>query len=186
MLIIVSGPSGTGKNTIIDELMKINYNMEIMKSCTTRPPREDGGDNNYYNISVEEFEEKKKRGEFFEYENVHPGLWYGVLKKSLDDVIKGDKMYIKDIDVKGTEKITNFLIGKARVVRIFVDCADDVLKERLRKRGETDEQIEKRLARADFERQYKNKYDLVVNNNELNATVKIIQRYIEQRKNALI
>ena len=185
MLIIVSGPSGTGKNTIIDALIKNNYNMELMKSCTTRPERK-GGDNNYFHLTQEEFEAKKNRGEFFETEMVHQGLWYGVLNKSLEDVIKGDKMYIKDIDVKGAEKIANFLVGKTKVVRIFVDATDDVLKDRLAKRGETPEQIEKRLSRADFERGYKNKYDLVVNNNELNATVKLIQRYIDQRKNALI
>ena len=185
MLIIVSGPSGTGKNTIIDKLMEKTYNMELMKSCTTRPERA-GGDNNYFHLTEEEFEAKRKNGEFFETEMVHPGLWYGVLNKSLEDVIKGDKIYIKDIDVKGTQKIADFLVGKTKVVKIFVDAADDVLRDRLAKRGETEEQIENRLKRADFERQFKNNYDLVVNNNELNATVKLVSKYIEERKNALI
>jgi len=185
MLIIISGPSGSGKNTVINRLLDKIYNLEIMKSCTTRADRGDN-DNNYYYLTEEEFQKKIKHNEFFETEMVHAGLWYGTLKKSLEDVISGKKTYIKDIDVNGAEKISNFLLGKANVIKIFIDAPDEVLKDRLAKRGETPEQIELRLSRANYERSFKPRYDYSLNNNEIEATVKLVLNYIEKRKNAII
>ena len=185
MLIIISGPSGSGKNTVINRLLEKIYNLEIMKSCTTRQGRKDG-DNSYYYLTEEEFEKKLKNDEFFEAEMVHAGSWYGTLKKSLDEVINGEKLYIKDVDVNGAEKIANFMIGKANVIRIFIDAADEVLRDRLEKRGESPERIDIRLSRAEYERSFKPRYDYCVCNNEIEATVKLVLAYIEKRKNAII
>lgn len=185
MLIIVSGPSGSGKNTVINELLERVHNLEIMKSCTTREPRGDK-DNNYYYLSEKEFEEKKKNKEFFETEMVHQGLWYGVLNKSIENVIKGEKHYIKDIDVNGADKISNYLLGRAKVLKIFVDAPDNVLRDRLKKRGESDERIEGRVSRADYERSFKDKYDFVINNIDLSVTVKLVDKYIEEQKESLL
>ncbi len=182
MLIIISGPSGTGKNSIINGLLDKIYNLEIMKTCTTRKARK--SDNNYFYFSEEEFQKMKDNNEFFETEMVHPGLWYGVLNKSMDDVIKSEKIYIKDIDVHGAQKISEFLKGKVNVIKIFVDAPNDVLRERLIKRGETEEKADARLARADYERTFKNKYDYVIENNEFEASVRLVYNYIEKRKNA--
>ncbi len=185
MLIIISGPSGSGKNTVINRLLDKIYNLEIMKSCTTRADRGDS-DNNYYYLSEEEFEKKRKNNEFFETEMVHQGLWYGTLQKSLDEVINGQKLYIKDIDVNGAEKIADYMVGKANVIKIFVDASDEVLRDRLAKRGEAPDKIDIRLSRAEYERSFKPKYDYVVNNNEIEATIKLVLAYIEKRRNAII
>ncbi len=184
MLIIISGPSGTGKNTIINGLLDKIYNLEIMKTGTTRKARK--SDNNYFYFTEEEFEKMRKNNEFFETEMVHPGLWYGVLNKSMEDVIKSEKIYIKDVDVHGAQKIAEFLKGKVNVIKIFVDAPNDVLRERLIKRGETPEKADQRLARADYERTFKNKYDYVVQNTELEAATRLVYSYIEKRKNAII
>lgn len=186
MLIIMSGPSGSGKNAVINALLKEFNNIEIMKSCTTRKKRKGTKDDNYFYLSQKEFEERNNNGDFFETEMVHKGLWYGVLNESLENVIKGDKIYIKDIDVNGTQKIADYLVGKARVVKVFLDAPDDVLVDRLQKRGEDDESIITRQSRFAYERSFKDKYDLVVNNIVFDTTVKIIKKYIEERKLAQI
>lgn len=187
MLIIMAGPSGVGKNAVINELIKYYPNLEIMKSCTTRKPRNDK-DNNYYYLSKEEFEKKKENGEFFETEMVHSGDYYGVLSKSIETVIdeEGNKDYIKDIDVNGSDKISSFLRGKAKVLKIFLDAPDEVLKERLEKRGETPEKIELRQSRYEYERQFKSKYDVVINNIVFDTTLKLVRQAIEKRKLAQI
>jgi len=182
MLIIMSGPSGSGKNAVINALLKEFDNIEIMKSCTTRKKRKGSKDDNYFYLSQKEFEEKKNKGDFFETEMVHTGLWYGVLNESLENVIKGEKIYIKDIDVNGAQKISDYLVGKARVVKVFLDAPDNILVERLQKRGEDDESIILRQSRYEYERSFKDKYDLVVNNIVFDTTVKIIKKYIEERK----
>lgn len=185
MLIIVSGPSGSGKNTVINALLERVYNLEKFKTCTTREMRP-GGENEHYYLTEQEFEEKKKNDEFFETEMVHQGIWYGVLKKSLDDVIKGEKHFINDIDVNGAEKISNFLLGKVHVVKVFVDSPNEVLRERLKKRGEPDEKIDIRLSRAEYERSFKSKYDLVIENIEIDATKKIVENFVEKQKDIIV
>ena len=185
MLIIVSGPSGSGKNTVINALLEKVYNLEPFKSCTTRPMRP-GCENDYYYLTEEEFEKKRKNNEFFETEMVHQGIWYGVLNKSIDDVIKGEKHYIKDIDVNGADKIANFLVGKTHVIKIFVDAPNEILKERLLKRGESEEKANLRVSRAEYERTFKDRYDLKIENIELDATIRIVNRFVEQQKNTII
>ena len=117
---------------------------------------------------------------------MHQGIWYGVLNKSIDDVIKGEKHYIKDIDVNGADKIANFLIGKTHVIKIFVDAPNEILKERLLKRGESEEKANLRVSRAEYERTFKDKYDLKIENIELDATIRIVNRFVEQQKNTII
>ena len=183
----MAGPSGVGKNAIINELLKYYSNLEIMKSCTTRKPRNDK-DDNYHYLTKQEFEKRKENNEFFETEMVHSGDYYGVLSKSIDAVIEqeGDKDFIKDIDVNGSEKISAFLKGKAKVLKIFLDAPDEVLKERLEKRGESPEKIAIRQSRYEYERQFKDKYDVVINNIVFDTTLKLVRQAIEKRKLAQI
>ena len=90
--------------------------------------------------------------------------------------------YIRDIDVKGNLSIRKYLSGKCRVVSIFLDAPDEVLMSRLRERGDSEEQIKIRLSRKDFERAHKKYYDLVIENIDLNKTLKIINDYMDAIK----
>lgn len=177
MLILVSGPSGVGKSTIISELQKRHKNLKTMKTCTTRPARKkvDGA---YYHVSKQEFEKMIEENKLFEFENVHADIFYGTPFASLEKVIDGKFDYIKDVDVHGTKKIKDYLSDKARVVTIFLDSPDHELRSRLQNRGEDDEMIEKRLSRANMERSHRHLYDAVIENVDVLETTSQVENFI--------
>ena len=177
MLILVSGPSGVGKNTVIDELRKRHKNLEIMKTCTTRKDRAQN-DQTYIRTTPEQFKKMIENGELFEYENVHADIFYGTPHASLEKVLKGEKDFIKDIDVHGVEKLAKHMRDKTRVVTIFLDSDDAELERRLVKRGEERAMIEKRIARAKMERTYKDGYDIVLQNDDVQKTADQIEKRI--------
>lgn len=178
MLILISGCSGSGKNTIINKLIENNSNLVQLKSCTSRPKLErDEEKNPYIHISKEEFEEKIKNNELFEYEEVH-GNYYGILKETINDVIKSEKDYIKDIGVLGQKNMVNRLGNKVKIVSIYLDVPKQELIERLKLRGE--KEIEKRLARFDFENAHRPNYNLIIQNNDLDKTIQIIENLIKK------
>ena len=179
MLIIVSGPSGAGKNTIVDGLMKRHKKLHYMKTCTTRPDRGLKSDLAYYHISKEEFDSLVKDGKMFEYENAD--IFYGTPFASLEKVIEGKYDYIKDIDVHGTKKILDYLQGKAKVVSIFVDAPNSELKKRLTARGEKPDMIEKRLSRAAMERRYRKKYDYCLINEDVERSLDEVETFVGKK-----
>ena len=170
MLIILSGSSGSGKNTIIKEIIKRKPHVKVWKSCTTRKKRSEE-DDAYIFLTPEEFKKMQDNDEFFEVEEVHKGNLYGTLKKALENV-KDDAIYIKDIEVNGAMKLKDKL--KEHVKLIYLDVPKEVLRERIIKRGETPQSAELRLSRFDYERSFIDKYDLVIKNNELEKSVKKI------------
>ena len=181
MLILVSGPSGVGKNTVIDELKRRHKNLEFMKTCTTRESRAQN-DGAYFHVSKQEFEKMIRQGKLFEYENVHADIFYGTPFSSLEKVIAGDKDYIKDIDVRGVEKIVREIGPKAKVVTVFLDCPNAELEKRLVLRGEQPDLIQKRLSRARMERSYKKNYDLRLVNKNIEQTADKIENIAQLKK----
>lgn len=185
MFLIISGISSSGKNTVMRSLVNIRKNLKILErsSVTTRVPREgDARFNTYIYKDQEAFLKMVDEGKFVEHEEVH-GNYYGVLKEPLDSVVEDkENDYIRDIDVKGNLSIRKYLSGKCRVVSIFLDAPDEVLMSRLRERGDSEEQIKIRLSRKDFERAHKKYYDLVIENIDLNKTLKIINDYMDEIK----
>lgn len=179
MLIIISGCSGVGKNTVISQLIKRNPNLKFLKTCTSRNPRvgEDVVNGNYIYLTKEEFDKKVKNDEFFEYEEIHTNF-YGVLKSSLEDVIKDEYDYIKDIGVLGQINLVRELSDKVKVLSIFLTAPRDVLIERLKGRGEAD--IDLRLSRMEFELSYIKNYDYVIENINLDKTVQKIEKIIKK------
>ena len=173
MLVIMSGVSGVGKNTIIRELIKQFKNMQFFHSVTTRPVRD--GEDIYINMTAEEFADAEKKGKFFETAEVH-GYMYGTLNETLDKIIKNkNKIYIKDIDVYGNQAFRKHLDGKAKVLSIFLDAPNEVLYERLINRGESEERAKTRISRGEMERQHKHEYDLLIENIDMERTIKVIK-----------
>jgi len=176
-LIIVSGPSGSGKSTVT-KIVKDKLNIPLSISATTRKPRNgeiDGKD--YYFLTKEEFLQKIKNDEFYEYANVH-GNYYGTLKKAVEDNLEKGINVILEIDVQGA------LIAKEKkkdAVLVFFKTENlEVLENRLRNRKtDSDEVIELRLKNAQKELEYEKEYDYVVINKEIeqscNDLIKIIK-----------
>lgn len=179
MFLILSGVSGSGKQTIINQLLKEYENSEFLKSVTTRPPRSESN-HQYLHLTEEEFEEKIKKGEFFESESTH-GYHYGILNKSIDTLLSNpDTLYIKDVGVQGTENLLKALKGKMKIVCIFLEVPDEVLFDRLIKRGESEERARIRISRGEMERKYKHQYDYVIDNLDLQETLKQIRKIIDE------
>lgn len=180
MLILISGPSAVGKNTIIEKIIERYQDFTLMKSFTTREKRasDDTIKVVYEYVSKEEFEGKISRGEMFEYSEVH-GNYYGIPFENLDRAI--DENFIKDIDVLGNIKIRDTYGKKTKVVSIFLDAPDEILKDRLEKRGETPDRVKKRMERNNMEREYKKDYDLVIENLELEKTLNQIFSYLNDK-----
>lgn len=184
MLVLLSGVSGAGKDTIKKELIKRMDNVTSMPSYTDRKPRE-GEENGkiYHFITTEEFENKIKNDEFYEY-SVHHEHYYGTSKKILNDTINSGKIIVKDIEVNGTENLIKLLSNETRLVTIFLKVDREELRKRLIARGDnlTEEELELRLGRLEYEESKIKLYDYVIKNDNLEKTVNIIKTIIECEK----
>ncbi len=180
MLVILSGVSGAGKDTIKKELIKRMENVTTISSYTDRPRRESDIDGQYNFVTKEEFERMIKNDELYEY-SVHHNHYYGTSKKLLDDTINQGKIIVKDIDVNGTEDLIQIFKDKLKVVTIFLKVPKNILKSRLENRETNPDlkEIQLRLNRFDYEESKLGNYDYVIKNNDLEKTVQIITTIIE-------
>ena len=181
MLVILSGVSGAGKDTIKKELIKRMDNVISLPSFTSRAPRtgeEEGVQ--YHFISREEFLEKINNNEFYEYD-IHHNNYYGTSRKLMNEKIQSGKIIVKDIEVNGTENLIRLLANETKLVPIFLKVDREELKRRLINRGDnlSPEEMELRLGRLDYEESKIGLYDYVIKNDDLEKTVQIIMTIIE-------
>lgn len=180
-IIILSAPSGTGKSTIISELMKKpELALGFSISATSRQPRgqeTDGKD--YFFLTEQEFKQRVDNGEFVEWEEVYAGTRYGTLESEVERVTGSGHNLIMDVDVKGALNIKKRFGDSA--LSIFVMPPDiDTLEKRLRNRGtDTEETIAKRLAKARFEMSFAKDFDTTVVNDSLAVAVGMVKEKIE-------
>ena len=169
-LIIISAPSGTGKSTIISWLMKEHpeLNLAFSISCTSRPPR--GTEQNgveYFFLTPEEFRQRIENDEFLEYEEVYEGRFYGTLKAQVERQLEAGQNVVFDVDVKGGVNIKNYYGDEAMSVFIQPPSIAE-LRKRLEGRGtDAPEVIDQRIARAEFELTFADKFDKIVVNDDL-------------------
>ena len=169
-LIIISAPSGTGKSTIIGWLMKEHpeLNLAFSISCTSRPPR--GTEQNgveYFFLTPEEFRQRIDNDEFLEYEEVYEGRFYGTLKAQVERQLEAGQNVVFDVDVKGGVNIKKYYGDEAMSLFIQPPSIAE-LRKRLEGRGtDTPEVIDQRIARAEFELTFADKFDKIVVNDDL-------------------
>lgn len=177
MLVIISGSAGVGKNTVITKLLEKHNNIRLLQTCTTRSPRKTDKDMHdpYVYLTREEFENKIVNGELFEHEEIHQNF-YGMLKSSLEEVVTSSDHFIKDIGVLGQKNIKEALKKKAVVLSVFLTAPKEELIKRLKLRGDHD--IDLRMSRMEFELSYAKNYDAVIENLNLDKTIKEIEKLI--------
>lgn len=167
-LIIFSAPSGSGKSTIINYLLTQELNLAFSISATSRPPR--GTETHgveYFFLSPDEFRASIACNAFLEYEEVYPDRFYGTLKEPIEKQLKLGKNVIFDVDVVGGVNIKHYYGDRALSVFIQPPSINE-LRNRLIARGtDTPEIIEDRIAKAEFELGYADKFDVVIINADL-------------------
>ncbi len=176
--IVVSGPSGVGKGTILKAVIeKVNGCYSV--SSTTREPREGEVDGiNYYFISKEEFEDKIKKGDFLEY-NYYNNNYYGTLKENvLDRINEGIDVFL-EIDVNGAHNIKK-MFPDAILIYIAPPSMEE-LKRRLTDRGTEDiEKINQRLEIAEKELKEIDFYDYVVVNDKIDVAIEEVNNILKK------
>ena len=180
-LIILSGPSGSGKDTVLSELLQRNDKIQLSVSATTRKPRHGEIDGvHYFFISKEEFEKKIENNEMLEYAE-YGDNYYGTPKGPVDSWLNAGKTVILKIEVQGAEKIRRMYPD---AVSIFIlPPSMETLEHRIRKReSEKEDEIIKRLAIARSEIARADEYEYAVVNDVLDVALSDINAIIRAEK----
>jgi len=185
-IIIITAPSGAGKTSITKHLLKtFSGKLAFSISAATRQQRtyeKDGVD--YYFMSVDDFKEKIQHHAFVEWEMVYEGKYYGTLKSEIHRIWKEEKTPLLDIDVQGAVHVQQQHPEKS--LSIFIEPPSvDELKKRLNSRGtETSESIATRVNKAAYELSFKEHFDKVIVNDDLEKACKeaeaIVRSFIEE------
>ena len=175
-LFIMSGPSGAGKNTLINSL-KEHYDLGLtfIPSFATRLKRPGEVEGNpYFFVDVPEFEEMAARGEFLEYEKIH-GNYYGTHLKTYQKTLDEGNNVIKDIDVNGALNMKR-VFGDSVVLLYIRPSSLSALEGRLHHRGDADDEIRRRLDRLKYEESLSEQFDYLIFNDDIpTATAELAQ-----------
>ncbi len=184
-LIILSGPSGVGKTTVLKQLFA-TCQLPLVESvsATTRPqrPGETEG-KSYFFISDEEFQERRAKGEFLEFVEVFGrGFWYGTLKQTVTSGLEAGNWILLEVDIEGCQKVLEFYPG---AITIFIHPGSrEELERRLRSRGtESEEIVRRRLEVAQRELDASVNYKHIVTNQSVEQTAADICKILHQAEN---
>lgn len=180
-LIVFSAPSGAGKTTLVKHILSQFSNTNFSISATSRSPRgneKDGID--YHFLSNSEFKKKIENNEFVEFEEVYGGVHYGTLKSEVENIWANNEIALFDIDVVGGFNIKKMYPDNT--LSIFVmPPSIDTLRKRLVSRGDiSNDEINRRINKAELELDYASKFDKIIINNNLDESKKIASNLVNE------
>ena len=177
-LIIITGPSGVGKGTVVKELLDRNKDIWLSISATTRNPRVGEKDGlNYYFISEERFKDMIDKKEFLEWAQF-AGNYYGTPLSTVNEKIEKGFVVLLEIEVEGAKQIKEKFPESLSI--FLLPPSKEELEKRIRNRGtEKEEAIDRRLSRANYEIASSNQFDFVLTNHDVDETVKEVFKIIK-------
>jgi len=183
IMVILSSPSGAGKTTISKKIQQKHQNFKISVSHTTRKPRSNEVEGiDYYFVDENDFENKIKNNEFYEYAKIF-GNYYGTSKESVLNLLKNKNDVLFDIDWQGTQQLSKF--KELNLLKIFIlPPSKEELKKRLIQRNQDKpDVVEERLKAYDSDSAHKQDYDYVIINDNLESCFKEVEKIILMKKN---
>ena len=183
IMVILSSPSGAGKTTISKKIQQKYQNFKISVSHTTRKPRSNEVEGiDYYFVNENDFKNKIKKNEFYEYAKIF-GNYYGTSKTSVLNLLKNKNDVLFDIDWQGTQQLSKF--KELNLLKIFIlPPSKEELKTRLIQRNQDKPNVvEERLKAYDSDSAHKEDYDFVVINDNLENCFKEVEKIILIKKN---
>ena len=178
-IILITAPSGSGKTSIVNHLMKRFPSLEFSVSATTRKPRKNEKDGkDYYFISEGDFKEKIHNKEFLEWEMVYEGKYYGTLKSEISRIWSEKKIPVLDIDVQGAIHVQQQY--PVNTIAIFIQAPSvEELKRRLQKRGsEQDDSLQARLNKSTYEMTFNPHFENIIINENFEIACKEVENII--------
>ncbi|MBQ8014789.1 MAG: guanylate kinase [Clostridia bacterium] len=185
ILVIFSGPSGSGKGTVLKDFLAKRDDARVSVSMTTREPREGEFDGvHYYFVTREYFEKKIADNKMLEYAEYNHNM-YGTPKDPVDEMLKAGKIVILEIEVQGAEKIRKCYPDAVSI--FLMPPSMSVLEERLRGRNSEDEEtVNHRLVIAREEIRRASEYDYIVINDTVENAVNGMETVIEAERKKTI
>jgi len=186
VLLVVSGPSGVGKGTLIAGLLARRPEVRVSVSCTTRPPRPGEVEGReYFFVSLEEFSRRREDGALLEWAEVYPGLLYGTPRQAVEETLARGEDLILEIDDQGAQSVRAAL-GERAVLVCVAPPSFAALHERLAgRRTESPESLRERLATAHGEIANMGRYDYVIINREVEPAVEALEAVLLAERHSL-
>jgi guanylate kinase len=177
-IFVFSAPSGAGKTTILKQVIKDYPNIVFSVSATTRKKRIDEvNGREYFFLTEEEFKQRIEDDEFIEWEKFYD-YYYGTLKSFVNENLKKGKYVLLEVDVKGALNIKK-IYPKSILVFISPPSFEELISRLKNRKTETEEDLKKRIERAQMELSLKDKFDFFVVNNHLETAISEVKRIIE-------
>lgn len=171
-MVIVSAPSGAGKTTIVQHLLKQELDLEFSVSACSREKRAnevEGKD--YYFIPVEDFKKKIRNDKFVEWEEVYPEQYYGTLRSEIERIWAKGNHVIFDVDVIGGINLKQKFPDQSLAVFIMPPSVEELEKRLIRRSSDSDKSIRERIEKATKEISYSSQFDAVIVNDILETAL---------------
>ncbi len=179
-IIVISAPSGTGKSTLISRIINDPcFNLRFSVSATSRKPRgEEKNGKDYYFITADEFRRRIAADEFVEWEEVYADTYYGTLVSEIKRITNEGANVIMDIDVKGGLNVKRHFGDNAICIFIMPPSINELRKRLDNRATDSPEKIEQRVAKAEEEIGYSQKFDCIIVNDVLDNAEKELRATI--------